>query len=305
MEFRYPVAVAEANTRALNTLTKNLNDSEAGREVFNKILIELGNSVERYPNWHPILTLPPHKHQKTASSISELKAYAGIDHTVLFVKGFVTCPYSEDEANQLVKSVNAIQGLFAERLQTPLYSDYAYPVVIQASDIELEADGTIRSRDALAWCTQHLVKNAQNAEVAETWWSMRSCILGHPHGSRSSLLVNQHTGGHMRKILEALNNSGMYGPIREWSLEMLSEKKRKAISETLIRTAINCWEKSCNNFEFELRGETCKAEIRDTWNDGDELSVRVMIGDYDLCVSGFSILKKISYNLATQMANVH
>jgi hypothetical protein len=160
-------------------------------------------------------------------------------------------------------------------------------VVVKALDIELEADGTIRCRDALAWCVQHLVKNAQDAQVAETWWNMRSCILGSPHGSRSSLLVNQHTGGHMRKILEALNNSGMYGPIKEWSLEMFSEKRRKTISETLIRAAINSYKDTDNKFEFELRGEVCTAEIRDTWNDGTELSIRVMIGDFDLCTTGF------------------
>src|SRR3546814_17303431 len=79
------------------------------------------------------------------------------------------------------------------------------------------------------------------AQVAETWWNVRSLILGSPHGSRSSLFVNQHTGVHMRKILEAMHASGMFGPIKEASLEMLSQKKRDAISETLIRTAVANW----------------------------------------------------------------
>ena len=91
----------------------------------------------------------------------------------------------------------------------------------------------------------------------------------------------------MRKILEALNNSGMFGPIKETSLDMLSEKKRDKISETLIRTAVTNWDKSSKKFDFELRGETCQAEVRDTWDDGEELSIRVKIGDYDLYASGF------------------
>ena len=91
----------------------------------------------------------------------------------------------------------------------------------------------------------------------------------------------------MRKILEALNNSGMYGPIKESSLEMLSKKKRTAISATLIRAAINNWKNNNEEFVFELRGETCKAEIRDTWSDGHEISIRVTIGDFDLYASGF------------------
>jgi hypothetical protein len=287
MEFRYPTAKADANTSALDNLTKGLSDPKAGKETFKGILDELGNSIDMYPEWHPILTLPTSKNGESTSSLSSIKAYGGIDHTELFVKGFVTCPYGEDTANNLVENINKIEGLHARRLEKPLYSDSAYPVLVQPWDIELEADGTIRGRDALAWCAQTLAKDARNAQVAETWWNMRSSVLGSPHGSRSSLLVNQHTGGHMRKILEALNNSGMYGPVKEWSLEMFSEKRRKVISETLIRTAINCWATPNNSFEFELRGEVCKAEIRDTWDDGYELSIRVMIGDFDLCTSGF------------------
>lgn len=287
MEFRYPTAVAETNASALNFLTKGLSNPEAGKGIFNNILDELGNSIDSYPDWHPILTAPPHQHGVPVSSLSSIKAFEGIDHTKQFVKGFVTCPYGEDTAINLVNKVNEINGLHAYRLEVPLYSDNAYPVVVTALDIELEADGTIRSRDALAWCVQDLVKNARNAQVGETWWNIRSCILGEPHGSRSSLLVNQHTGGHMRKILEALNNSGMYGPIKESSLEMFSEKRRKTISETLIRAAINSRNNTDNEFEFELRGEVCRAEIRDTWNDGCELSIRVMIGDFDLHTTGF------------------
>ncbi len=91
----------------------------------------------------------------------------------------------------------------------------------------------------------------------------------------------------MRKILDALNNSGMFGEIKEESLDMLSQKKRDSINETLIRAAVKCWDKESEKFEFELRGETCKAAIRDTWDDGTELSLRVEIGNGDLYISGF------------------
>lgn len=160
-------------------------------------------------------------------------------------------------------------------------------MVVVAHEVGLDADGTIRGRDAFRWFAQQAVKDAQNAQVAETWWNIRSLILGYPHGSRSSLFVNQHTGVHMRKILEALNNSGIYGPIKEYSLDMLSKKKRDRISETLIRTAVTNWDNHSKHFNFEMRGETCKATMRDTWDDGYELSIRVEIGEYDLFVSGF------------------
>lgn len=287
MEFRYPAAVAETNAESLEYLTKNLADKEAGKIAFEMLVNELGNAVDGYPEWHPIITIPPS--DDDGRYVGHIDAYKGADHTQTFVKGFVTCPYSSDSADKLVSSVNKVAPgrLYAYRFEHSLYHDMAYPVVVVALDIELEADGTIRSRDALAWCAQKLVKHARDAQVAETWWNIRGELLGSPHGSRSSVLVNQHTGIHMRKILEALNNSGMYGPIKEVSLDMLPAKKRTKISETLLNAALNSRPDtgSCK-FEFHLRDETCKAEINDTWGDGTEFSIRVNIGEYDLYTSG-------------------
>ena len=287
MDFRAPAVVIQQNAQALGYLTKDLSDPEAGRCLVERLLQELGNAVDSYPAWHPILTAPQQGGTEHISSSLQLTTYEGADHTVEFVRGFVTCPYSDVTADRLVDAVNQVPGLRAYRLQEPLYADSAYPVIVEAIHVDLEADGTIRSRDALAWFAQKTASEARTAQVAETWWNIRSYILGGPHGSRSSLFVNQHTGVHMRKILEAMNNSGMFGPIQESSLAMLSQKKRDTISETLIRTAVRNWDKHSEKFEFELRGEICKAALRDTWNDGMELSVRVEIGKYDLYVSGF------------------
>jgi hypothetical protein len=287
MEFRAPTVAAQQNAEAIEYLTKGLSNSEAGKLLLNGLLNELGNAINVYPDWHPIVTAPSTDSEIIGPSISELEAYRGMDHTRKFVRGFITCPYSDVRADNLVQSVNAVQGLSAYRLQEPLYKDNACPVVVLAHEVELEADGTIRSRDALIWFAQLSAREARVSQVAETWWNTRSNILGHPHGSRSSLFVNQHTGVHMRKILEVLNNSGMFGPIKESSLEMLSKKKRDKICQTLLHTALKNWDKCSENFDFELRGEVCKAAVRDTWDDGHELSIRVEIGRFDLYVSGF------------------
>ena len=287
MDFRAPSIAKELNENAIKYLTKNLSDPVAGQHLLETIMPGLGSAIERFPYWHPILTIPKEDPREDVYSLFQLKTYEGIDHTVNFVRGFITCPYSDTTANKLVKAVNKLKGLHAYRLEEPLYANTAYPVVVEADDVELEADGTIRSRDALIWFTQKTVKEAWDAQIAETWWNIRSLILGTPHGSRSSLIVNQHTGSHMQKILKALNNSGMFGPIKEYSLDMLSKKKRAQISETLIRTAVTNWDKSSKTFCFELRGEACNVNIQDTWNDGHELSVSVKIGKDDLYVSGF------------------
>lgn len=295
MEFRAPIEASQQNAKAIEYLTKNLSDPAAGRKAVEELIQELGNAVYAFPDWHPILTIPPVNTSYQVTSISQVDAYKLADHTAEFVRGFVTCPYSEKDADALVETVIALPGLHAYRLRVPLYADNAYPVVVQAYEVELEADGTIRSRDALAWFVQQAVKYARRAEVAETWWNMRAYILGRPHGKRSSLFVNQHTGVHMRKILETLNSSGMFGPVKEESLDMLSQKKRDAINETLIRTAVSSWDKTSEKFTFELRGETCKAAIRDTWGDGMELSIRVEVGDGDVSVSGFAEGNKITF----------
>lgn len=293
MEFRYPTAVAQTNAISLAYLTENLKDPEAGRAVVEELIGKLGNAIDDYPDWHPIATIPLEGREHYCS-VSNIDAYKGVDHTRYFVRGFVTCPYGEEKADNLVESVNQYnsQGLSAYRLDSPLYSDHAYPVVVEAINVELEGDSTIRSRDALAWFVQESVSHARDAQVAETWWNIRGELLGSPHGSRSSILVNQHTGGHMRKILEALNNSGMFGPIKESSLAMLSQKKRDAIGTTLLKTALDNRPENTQTFEFELRGERISAEIRDTWADGEELSIRATIGKHDLYVSGFYYPKK-------------
>lgn len=287
MEFRAPAAAAQLNANAMDYLTRNLTDPQAGRRVLNRIVSELGNATSSYPDWHPLLTAPDSAGRDHVTSLSQLAVYAGIDHTKEFVKGFITCPYSETGADQIVDAVNRVTGLSAYRLAEPLYSDSAYPVVVVADEVFLEADGTISSRDAIAWFVEQTAKDARTAVFAETWWNIRSNMLGKPHGSRSSLFVNQYTGSHMRKILEAMNSSGMFGPIKEDSLDMLSKKKRTQICETLIRAAIKNWDKKTTSLEFKLHGETCKASLRDAFDDNSEIYVRVEIGTHELHVSGF------------------
>jgi hypothetical protein len=295
MEFRAPTIASQQNARAIKYLTKNLSDQEAGHRRVETLIEELGNSIDVFPDWHPVRTAPMVGSGERAYGLSDIKAYSGMDHTIEFVRGFVTCPYSDKRADQIVTAVKPIQGLHAYRLGGPLYADNACPVVVEALEVSLEADGTIRSKDALRWFVKLLAQEAESSQVAETWWNTRVNILGSPHGSRSSLFVNQHAGVHMRKILETMNASGMFGPIKESSLDMLSPKKRAAINENLIRTAVKVWDKKAKTFEFEMRGEVCKAEVRDTWDDGTELSVRVVIGEYDLFVSGFYENDSLTY----------
>ena len=50
--------------------------------------------------------------------------------------------------------------------------------------------------------------------LAEDREPMLPYFLGRPHGRRSSLFVNQGTGQAMKKVWNALINTGMFGPIK-------------------------------------------------------------------------------------------
>ena len=57
------------------------------------------------------------------------------------------------------------------------------------------------------------VPNWRHSEVAECWDTMKPYLLGAPHGSRSSLFVNQETGQVIKSIWNSIINTGMFGPI--------------------------------------------------------------------------------------------
>lgn len=287
MEFRGPSAVKRQYEFALGYLTKNLSDPSAGKAALDDLVNELGPCVDDWPEWHPVYQRAKKTRDRNLNSIYDLPAFKGADHTVYFVRGFVTCPYSDETADRIVKSARELQGIQAYRLSEKLYSDSAFPVVVESYDLTLEPDGTIESRQALAWFLEWISANARGSQVAETWWNIRPYLLGQPHGARSSICVNQHVGGHMRKILEALNESGVFGPILESSLDMLPKAKRDRIGRNLMDAALSSWDGVSESSSFDFRGETCTARIRDTFDDGEEFSIRVNVGNDELSVSGF------------------
>jgi hypothetical protein len=116
MEFRSPTVAAQQNAAVIAYLTKSLRDPAAGRAVVEELIAELGSATHSYPDWHPILTSPPRASPDHVSSLEQIPAYRGLDHTREFVRGFVTCPYSDQNADELVRTVNAIPDLEARRL---------------------------------------------------------------------------------------------------------------------------------------------------------------------------------------------
>lgn len=201
---------------------RNVDDSERerSRAALRDLADVLGSAVKSYPTWHP-LVLNCEGSREYATAPSRECGYQGLDHTVYFVNGFITCPYG-DGGQKVIESVKSLPRhhaaiITAERLDVQFYSTDAVPILVKCEWDGKRAqpkDGLIPLSIAMPLLLEKEVPCAQWSQVAETWESMRHHFLGSPRGSRSSLFVTQETGQAMKKIWEALIYTGMFGPIQ-------------------------------------------------------------------------------------------
>jgi hypothetical protein len=221
MGFRADEAARAGLENALSYLlphTKGVDHSERAREneeLFD-ILRECGPAVDAYPSWHPLVRNHDDRHPVTVPGRD--CGYEGLDHTRYFVSGFITCPYGDgqDVLDSVAKLPNKPGAVItAERLNLRLYNFDATPVLVKCNwERPVDENGMIPLALAMPLLLEKELPCWQWSGVAETWDRMRPYFLGTPHGSRSSLFVSQETGQAMKKVWEALINTGMYGPIR-------------------------------------------------------------------------------------------
>jgi hypothetical protein len=196
---------------------KDLDDSERarGKEALINILDRYGPVVDSYPTWHPLVS--SHSARDPVTLPSDRCGYKGLDHTRFFANGFITCPYGDGQAvldSVAALAPHSIATVSAEKLDVKLYSPDTTPVLVTCAWAKpLRNDGTIPLSIAVPLILEKEVPCWKWAQVAETWDSMRPYFLGRPHGSRSSLFVNQETGQAIKKIWDALIHTGMFGPI--------------------------------------------------------------------------------------------
>lgn len=196
-------------------------DIEAGERERSKqkliaVMDEYGPVVESYPSWHPLVT--HHDDRHPATTPGDRCGYKGLDHTRYFVNAFITCPYNDGQ--KILDSVESLPSspvatISAERLDVKLYRPNATPILVSCSwEKPISLNGMIPASIAIALMLQKEVPCWEWASCGETWETMRSYFLGSPHGSRSSLFVNQETGLTMKKVWNLLINTGMFGPIK-------------------------------------------------------------------------------------------
>lgn len=220
MAFRADEETKDGKAWAETYLLSRLNDLSTkkqsdSRSVLQDLFIDLGPVIDWYPDWHPLLNI-----QKKTREIVVPHAdcgYKGLDHTVFFTQGFITCPY--DDGQKVIDSVhkqvlNDAALITAERLAVKLYSSQATAILVKCEwNKPLYDDGTIPLSTAMPLILEKAIEASKVSTFAETWDSMLPHLLGKPHGRRSSLFVNQETGQAIKKTWEILINSGMFGPI--------------------------------------------------------------------------------------------
>lgn len=216
MIFRAEEAAQAAFERALRYLTpRDATPAERDQvtETLTRIVAEHGPVVDTYPTWHPLVPQRDPRHPQTI--VSDQCGYAALDHTVQFVNAFLTCPYGG--AERVIESALRIEvpgkagQIEAAELEVPLYNRSATPVLVRMEwAVPLENGHQIPASRAVPLMLENEAPVWRWSERGEDWEEMRHYLLGSPHGRRSSHFVSQATAIQLKKLYEAMVESGMY-----------------------------------------------------------------------------------------------
>lgn len=222
MAFRADEAEEEGREEVFRYLISNkipVPDKARSEETLYKLINTYGPVVHAYPSWHPLVSSAPPKDIRCFPPTvpGQDCGYHGLDHTVHLRNAFITCPY--DDGERIFESVenlndSGIARISAERLDVKFYMPDAKPVLVKCEWLRHTSNiGTIPIRLVLPLVLEQEIPHWRDAKVAESWETMRPYILGRPHGSRSSLFVDEKTGQSMKNFWNLMINTGMYGPI--------------------------------------------------------------------------------------------
>lgn len=221
MAFRAGEAAENGYERTKNYLIPkhfSLEQRNESEEKLLDIVEKCGPVVEGYPTWHPLVYSRDKEHPEKRPN--ERCGYEGLDHTRYFAHGFITCPYSSDHAQKVIQSVENLTNhhsarIIAERLDISFYAPNAAPVLVRCEWSEpLETLKMIPKKLAVPLMIEHELTYWHRSNYAERWDTMRPYLLGEPHGSRSSLFVDQETALAIKKAYMTMVESGMFGPLK-------------------------------------------------------------------------------------------
>ena len=173
--------------------------------------------VRGYPTWHPLV--PQDEPPDAGSGSQRPLRLSGSGPHDLFRTRIRFLPYGD--GSLIIESVEAMEPhpcatITAERLDVPFYnSAHADPRPLRlARSLSRAAHGAQEARRTADDPARDANVAPRFHEVGERWDTMRPYLLGDPHGSRSSLFVNQETAKAMKRVYTAMVESGMFGPLR-------------------------------------------------------------------------------------------
>ena len=219
MVFRADEAAQDGYERARRMLVLSsgvdANQREMADDALQGLVYAHGPVVRGYPTWHPLV--PQDNPQLPATDPGDRCGYRGLDHTIHFARAFVSCPYGD--GSEIIESVRAMEphpcaDITAERLDVPFYNSGTTPILVRCDWVEdFPERHMVPKKLAVPLMIEQEMRMWHRAEVGECWDTMRPYLLGDPHGSRSSLFVNQETALAMKRVYTAMLESGMFGPI--------------------------------------------------------------------------------------------
>lgn len=222
MAFRADEAATSGYERARNYLIPRTFDPshrQKAEVVLMGLVKRLGPVVESYPTWHPLVV--NHDGHNPETSPNDRSGYEGLDHTIYFAHGFVTCPYTgSGKADRVIESVSKLPShhsatITVETLEIEFYNDGTTATLVECEwGEDLDAGHLIPKRLAVPLMLEKELPCWRWAQRAETWETMRPYLLGEPHGGRSSLFVGQETALAMKHVYMAIVQSGMFGPLK-------------------------------------------------------------------------------------------
>lgn len=220
MVFRINESKYSGLQKAIQYLTNIENNGfstqerEVGKSYLEWLTRRIGPVIDSYPIWHPLMTSSRLKKVRPNHPSAEC-GYHGLDHTILFAHGFITCPYTD--GMDVIESVKALSKskvaeISAVKLDYPLYAVGASPILVECHwKFGLESDLTIPSKVAVALMLKQALLDWEQSEYAQSWENVSYCMLGSPHGQLSSLFINRETGLKMRKVWQVINAAGVLG----------------------------------------------------------------------------------------------
>lgn len=220
MAFRANEEIEQGHKRAYTylippTLRASKETQQRSLAALEEHLPRLGPAVQGYPTWHPIVYRPGHGASQQLPD--QGCGYQGLDHTCHFANGFITAPYQDPDA--VLDSVKALPAhpafqILAEPIDAELYATGTQPVVVYCEWAnDLLPDGTIPAGTATGLMLESELPAWTRARGPESWQTMRPYLLGHPHGARSSLFINQETGIKLKQVWAAITQAGLFGSL--------------------------------------------------------------------------------------------